>query len=102
MSPPPFNTLLWLGLAWLGLAAKRNSEGVIFQWHMKKEALQDHINIAGSTTGCPVMTPCELGLPLHTVSSHRPTTALATSCRASPWSSGQAQLCIKWYTITRG
>ena len=30
----------------------------------KKEALQDSIKRVWSTPGCPVMTPCELGLPL--------------------------------------
>jgi len=90
---------LTLGLAWL---AKSISERVICQWHIKKEALQDYIKIVGSTPGCPIMTPRGLGLPLHTVSSRRPTTAPATSCRNSPRPSGQAQPCIKRYTITRG
>ena len=82
------------------------SEGVICQWHIKKEALQDCSKIVGSTPSCPVTTSRELGLPLHTVSSRRPTTAAEVhrgpQVKPSRSSPSPAEPCIKWYTITHG
>ena len=52
------------------------------------------------TLDCPATMPRGPGSSRHTARSQWPTTEPATSCRGSPWLSGQAQPYIKRYTFS--